>query len=197
MTGRADANVDVVSQEVFLTTHHLAIALEYADAGDLSEFIDERAQQGVRSNEFLLFAAVQSSLSNSVYRQRNCHCTQADAPLLPAQIYGCSEEEARWFFQQFIIGLDYCHRMGIANRDIKLDNILLHGRDSRPVVKICDFGYSKDEVAGSICKTACGTPEYMAPEVRNCWSWICNAHSCPSNARLLLSGGMIACAGFL
>ena len=82
------------------------------------------------------------------------------------QVMGCPEDEARWFFQQFIIGLDYCHRMGIANRDIKLDNILLHGRDSRPVVKICDFGYSKDEVAGSICKTACGTPEYMAPEVR-------------------------------
>ena len=57
--------------------------------------------------------------------------------------------------------------MGIANRDIKLDNILLHGPGSRPVVKICDFGYSKDEVAGSICKTACGTPEYMAPEVRH------------------------------
>ena len=35
-------------QEVFLTKHHLAIALEYADGGDLSEFIDERAQQGVR-----------------------------------------------------------------------------------------------------------------------------------------------------
>ena len=85
--------------------------------------------------------------------------------LVRLQIYGCSEEEARWFFQQFIIGLDYCHRMGIANRDIKLDNILLHGRGPRPVVKICDFGYSKDEVAGSICKTACGTPEYMAPEV--------------------------------
>lgn len=48
----------------------------------------------------------------------------------------------------------------------QLDNVLLHGRGERPVVKICDFGYSKDEVAGSICKTACGTPEYMAPEVR-------------------------------
>jgi serine/threonine-protein kinase SRK2 len=48
---------------------------------------------------------------------------------------------------------------------LQLDNVLLHGRGDRPVVKICDFGYSKDEVAGSICKTACGTPEYMAPEV--------------------------------
>jgi serine/threonine-protein kinase SRK2 len=50
---------------------------------------------------------------------------------------------------------------------MQLDNVLLHGRGERPVVKICDFGYSKDEVAGSICKTACGTPEYMAPEVRH------------------------------
>ena len=52
-----------------------------------------------------------------------------------------------------------------AGCQVQLDNILLHGRGDRPVVKICDFGYSKDEVAGSICKTACGTPEYMAPEV--------------------------------
>lgn len=33
---------------MFLTPHHLGIALEYADGGDLSEFIDERAQRGVR-----------------------------------------------------------------------------------------------------------------------------------------------------
>ena len=24
---------------------------------------------------------------------------------------GLKEEEARWFFQQLIVGLDYCHRM--------------------------------------------------------------------------------------
>ena len=103
---------------------------------------------------------------------------------MPTQIYGCSEEEARWFFQQFIIGLDYCHRMGIANRDIKLDNILLHGPGSRPVVKICDFGYSKDEVAGSICKTACGTPEYMAPEVRPETRVGCCLSSCMQHVKL-------------
>jgi hypothetical protein len=36
-----------VPQEVFLTKHHLGIALEYADGGDLSEYIDNHAQQGV------------------------------------------------------------------------------------------------------------------------------------------------------
>jgi hypothetical protein len=33
---------------VFLTKQHLGIALEYADGGDLSEYIDNHAQQGVR-----------------------------------------------------------------------------------------------------------------------------------------------------
>lgn len=35
------------------------------------------------------------------------------------------EAAARWFFQQLIIGLDYCHRRGVVNRDIKLENTLL------------------------------------------------------------------------
>ena len=35
------------------------------------------------------------------------------------------EPAARWFFQQLIIGLDYCHRRGVVNRDIKLENTLL------------------------------------------------------------------------
>ena len=38
---------------------------------------------------------------------------------------------------------------GIANRDLKLENLLLDrdGRDgTRPLLKICDFGYSKHEM---------------------------------------------------
>ena len=29
---------------------------------------------------------------------------------------GLREHEARWFFQQLIIGMDYSHRMGVVNR---------------------------------------------------------------------------------
>ena len=29
------------------------------------------------------------------------------------------ETASRWFFQQLILGLDYCHKRGVANRDIK------------------------------------------------------------------------------
>ena len=54
----------------------------------------------------------------------------------------------------------------VAGRPLmQLDNVLLDGSQPLPIIKMCDFGYSKDEVAGSLCKTACGTPEYMAPEV--------------------------------
>ncbi|KAJ9525256.1 hypothetical protein QJQ45_020801 [Haematococcus lacustris] len=55
------------------------------------------------------------------------------------------EETARWFLQQLVIGLDYCHRKGVVNRDIKLENTLLQMVPGLPLplLKICDFGYSK------------------------------------------------------
>ncbi len=31
---------------------------------------------------------------------------------------------------------------GVANRDIKLENVLIDS-SPRPLIKICDFGYSK------------------------------------------------------
>ncbi|KAK9795493.1 hypothetical protein WJX73_006956 [Symbiochloris irregularis] len=77
------------------------------------------------------------------------------------------EQQARWIFQQLIIGLDYCHRRGVANRDLKLENLLLDhdGKDGiRPLLKICDFGYSKHDRSSS-AKSGVGTPVYMAPEV--------------------------------
>ena len=56
---------------------------------------------------------------------------------------------------------------GVANRDLKLENMLLDrdGQDgTRPLLKICDFGYSKHEMNSS-AKTGVGTPIYMAPEI--------------------------------
>lgn len=83
---------------------------------------------------------------------------------------GLPEAEARWLFQQLVVATDFCHRLGIVNRDIKLENVLISGElaagiDAKPQLKLADFGYSKDELCDSVCKTACGTPEYVAPEV--------------------------------
>ena len=98
---------------------------------------------------------------------------------------GLREHEARWFFQQLIIGMDYCHRMGVVNRDIKvpchstlwhplgmrrakhapvqLENTLLDG-SRRPLVKICDFGYSKHLRQDSLPKSKVGTPGYTGAQ---------------------------------
>lgn len=78
------------------------------------------------------------------------------------------EKEARRIFQQLVIGLDYCHCQGVANRDLKLENLLLSQDCSdgrRPLLKICDFGFSKHEANSGTAKTSVGTPIYMAPEV--------------------------------
>lgn len=54
---------------------------------------------------------------------------------------------------------------GVANRDLKLENLLLDRQGGkRPLLKIADFGYSKHEMNSS-AKTGVGTPVYMAPEV--------------------------------
>lgn len=49
--------------------------------------------------------------------------------------------------------------MGIANRDIKLENILLSSPEYKPLLKMCDFGYSIN-TDHSAPETAVGTPEY-------------------------------------
>ena len=72
------------------------------------------------------------------------------------------EDDARWFFQQLMVGLDYCHRMGVVNRDIKLENTLLDA-SPKPLVKITDFGYCKAS-NDSLPKSKVGTPGYTGAE---------------------------------
>ena len=75
-----------------------------------------------------------------------------------------TEGEARYFFQQLISGVAYCHAKGVAHRDLKLENALLDG-GAVPRLKICDFGYSKNAFIDSDPKSTVGTPAYIAPEV--------------------------------
>ncbi|KAK6131893.1 hypothetical protein DH2020_034366 [Rehmannia glutinosa] len=73
-------------------------------------------------------------------------------------------KESRYFFQQLISGVSYCHTMQICHRDLKLENTLLDGSPA-PRLKICDFGYSKSSLLHSRPKSTVGTPAYIAPEV--------------------------------
>eukprot|EP00249_Psilotum_nudum_P014735 c24975_g1_i3 orf=298-1308(+) len=107
-------------REVMLTPTHLAIAMEYADGGELFERIRKAGR--------------------------------------------FSEDETRFFFQQLISGVSYCHEMQVCHRDLKLENVLLDGSQA-PRLKISDFGYSKSSLLHSQPKSAVGTPAYIAPEV--------------------------------
>jgi serine/threonine-protein kinase SRK2 len=140
-------------KEVFLTRDYVCIAMEYATGGSLFHYVQRHGR--------------------------------------------LKEPVARWFFQQLVLGVDYCHKkvrrlrgvddglgdpslpgcragdlarrsapcraagsrqataptaraprtppQGVANRDIKLENTLLQEVSTLPLplVKICDFGYSK------------------------------------------------------
>ena len=79
---------------------------------------------------------------------------------------GLDENSARWFFQQLMVSVDFCHRMGVVNRDIKLENILLSStKDCKKILKLSDFGFSKDTTCHSAPNTRLGTVMYIAPEV--------------------------------
>lgn len=75
------------------------------------------------------------------------------------------EDEARKYFQQLINAVDYCHSRGVYHRDLKPENLLL---DAYGNLKISDFGLSalSQQVRDDgLFHTACGTPNYVAPEV--------------------------------
>jgi serine/threonine-protein kinase SRK2 len=54
------------------------------------------------------------------------------------------EAEAQHLYRQLVLGLDYCHKRKVCNRDVKPENmVLVPGEAGKgPVLKICDFGFS-------------------------------------------------------
>ena len=56
---------------------------------------------------------------------------------------------------------------GIANRNLKLENLLLSGDGNdgrRPLLKVCDFGYRKTEER-SAARSGAVSKVYMSPEL--------------------------------
>ncbi|XP_054250220.1 calcium/calmodulin-dependent protein kinase kinase 1 [Indicator indicator] len=72
------------------------------------------------------------------------------------------EEQARLYFRDMVLGIEYLHYQKIIHRDIKPSNLLL-GDDGH--VKIADFGVSNQfEGSDAQLRGTAGTPAFMAPE---------------------------------
>ncbi|XP_028914644.1 calcium/calmodulin-dependent protein kinase kinase 2 isoform X6 [Ornithorhynchus anatinus] len=73
-----------------------------------------------------------------------------------------TEDQARFYFQDLIKGIEYLHYQKIIHRDIKPSNLLV-GEDGH--VKIADFGVSNEfKGADALLTNTVGTPAFMAPE---------------------------------
>jgi serine/threonine protein kinase len=72
------------------------------------------------------------------------------------------EDEARKIFQQIISSIEYSHQDKIAHRDLKPENLLL---DENLNIRLIDFGLANIMRDSLSLKTACGSPNYAAPEV--------------------------------
>ena len=104
--------------------------------------------------------------------------------IIAAKYY--DELEARRIFRQIIKGILYCHSKGVCHRDQKPENFLFLTKDKDSILKLIDFGLSKNFIeappgSDAQCdsplkirskrqqknnmKTRAGTPFYIAPEV--------------------------------
>jgi len=89
------------------------------------------------------------------------------------------EVDSSLIIKQLVDVLSYLHSKNIAHRDIKPENILFPKKASCQNLKLVDFGFAQSGVTGRTLVTACGTPQYAAPEILrgephgkevDCWS---------------------------
>lgn len=73
------------------------------------------------------------------------------------------EDQAKFYFAEVLLGLEYLHGLGVVYRDLKPENVLL---DVDGHVRLTDFGVSREKVNPAVLQTSfCGSPEYMSPEM--------------------------------
>eukprot|EP00997_Jenningsia_sp_PLL12_P006217 NODE_2762_length_870_cov_194.095006_g2278_i0.p1 GENE.NODE_2762_length_870_cov_194.095006_g2278_i0~~NODE_2762_length_870_cov_194.095006_g2278_i0.p1 ORF type:complete len:252 (+),score=68.10 NODE_2762_length_870_cov_194.095006_g2278_i0:113-757(+) len=78
---------------------------------------------------------------------------------------GYSEKTSSEVAKKIFLALSYLHSQGVIHRDLKPENLLYATKAEDSDIKISDFGLAKICKEDVVVKTACGSPNYVAPEV--------------------------------
>ncbi|ODQ51010.1 kinase-like protein, partial [Saitoella complicata NRRL Y-17804] len=103
------------------------------------------------------------------------YCNGGDCAALIKILGGLSEDWAKKYMAEIVLGVKYLHEHGIVHRDLKPDNFLI---DQRGHLKLTDFGLSRMGLIGRQHRAQAhvqttdrnspelfvGTPDYLAPE---------------------------------
>lgn len=123
-------------------------------------------------NELIIHSQIRhpgiTQLKDVLMDQKNIYvilelCNGGDLNDKVMEMGGLPEPQARHYFRHIMGAVAYIHQLGVAHRDIKLENILVTADD---YAKLTDFGLSKQSTKESpLFKTTCGTLVYAAPEI--------------------------------
>lgn len=117
-----------------------------------------------------------------------------------------TEREAAQIMHEICVAVKYLHDSNIAHRDLKPENLLYTSPNPNAILKLTDFGFSKETFVKDTLQTPCYTPYYVAPEVlgpekydKSCDIWslgvimyilLCGFPPFYSNHGLAISPGM-------
>lgn len=73
--------------------------------------------------------------------------------------------EAAQIMHEICVAVKYLHDSNIAHRDLKPENLLYTSPHPNAILKLTDFGFSKETFVKDTLQTPCYTPYYVAPEV--------------------------------
>jgi serine/threonine protein kinase len=80
-----------------------------------------------------------------------------------------TEDRARFYTAELVLGLQFLHSNGIIHRDLKLENVML---TSEGHIKLVDLGIAKDNLKNRARTTTfCGTATYIPPEMLNSYPY--------------------------
>lgn len=75
-----------------------------------------------------------------------------------------AEEDARGIMKGVFSAIAHMHALGVAHRDLKLENVLILEENDTTAIQVADLGLAK-KLQPECPHTICGSPAFLAPEV--------------------------------